>query len=587
MERRFFRNLVITNFIQSLTLSITGLIDTAVVGRCLGEDGLSAMKLAMPVFTLLALFSFVLGSGLSVTLSRELSAGHTEKAQKIFQSVFTLAALIGIVFILLGLANPPILKDIFAGSYCTALIRTQTGQYLRPILMGALAILMYDVLGNIVMLGGASNYLKMAAAVLFGLDIAGDLLAVRLGLGVAGIAAASSVAYLGATAVILRYFADQRALLKLGLSFPSWTDIHEVVLRGLPLGVTLICGILLPLFINRMMLTFGTIKGLAALSIQDTVRYVPGALTTGISNAALILTGMYAAEYDHRALAQVRRSILLWSFLAGFALSVILMVLASPAIWAFTVDSQIHALGLSSLLWYMPGIPFIALNSSIRAFLQGLGQRGPSISFSIMENFLAPAFFAWFLGRAYGNPGIYASYPISQIFTCVLFAVSVYLALRRNRHILPEELRNGIGGRDMTLEIHSEEDVMEASRMAGELCREEGFDRRLSYHVALTVEELAMNSLIHGFDDKKPHHLEIRLLITREEMILRLRDDGRPFDLTRRYQMINPEDPTKNIGLRIIFAGADEVTYHSSMNLNNVCVRIRRDPSSEKTEETA
>ena len=56
----------------------------------------------------------------------------------------------------------------------------------------------------------------------------------------------------------------------------------------------------------------------------------------------------------------------------------------------------------------------------------------------------------------------------------------------------------------------------------------------------------------------------------------RFPDGGGPFDLTERYKMISPEDPTRNIGLRIIFASADEVTYNSSLNLNNVCIRVER-----------
>ena len=86
-----------------------------------------------------------------------------------------------------------------------------------------------------------------------------------------------------------------------------------------------------------------------------------------------------------------------------------------------------------------------------------------------------------------------------------------------------------------------------------------------------------MNTLSHGFDDQKSHSLEFRFMITNNQLILRLRDDGRPFDLTERYKMINPEDPTHNIGLRIVFASADDVSYNSALNLNNVCIRIGKE----------
>ena len=44
------------------------------------------------------------------------------------------------------------------------------------------------------------------------------------------------------------------------------------------------------------------------------------------------------------------------------------------------------------------------------------------------------------------------------------------------------------------------------------------------------------------------------------------------------FKIINPDDPTKNIGLRIIFRKADAVNYSSALNMNNVCVKylIRR-----------
>lgn len=58
-------------------------------------------------------------------------------------------------------------------------------------------------------------------------------------------------------------------------------------------------------------------------------------------------------------------------------------------------------------------------------------------------------------------------------------------------------------------------------------------------------------------------------------LILRLRDDCRRFDLVERYRMMNPDDPTKNVGLRIVFASADDVSYSSALDMNNVCVKTR------------
>ncbi len=90
MEKKFFRNLVIAGFFRSLAFSFTGLIDCAVVGRYLGTDGLSAMKLAMPIYSLFALFSVVFSTGLSITISKELTDSGIERANKVLRSAIGL-----------------------------------------------------------------------------------------------------------------------------------------------------------------------------------------------------------------------------------------------------------------------------------------------------------------------------------------------------------------------------------------------------------------------------------------------------------------------------------------------------------------
>ncbi len=143
--------------------------------------------------------------------------------------------------------------------------------------------------------------------------------------------------------------------------------------------------------------------------------------------------------------------------------------------------------------------------------------------------------------------------------------------------VLPKDFLLSGFDADLKITIHDQDEAIAASRKVNALCLDNGIGRRQAYLVALTAEELAMNSLLHGFDDQKPHHLELCLIITEEKLLLRLRDDGQPFNLTERWKIVNPADPGKNIGLRIIFAGADEVSYNSSMNLNNVCIRIDRE----------
>ena len=98
--------------------------------------------------------------------------------------------------------------------------------------------------------------------------------------------------------------------------------------------------------------------------------------------------------------------------------------------------------------------------------------------------------------------------------------------------------------------------------------------------MGLCLEELAGNSILHGFKDDRKKYVEYRFIIIGRWLILRLRDNGRPFDLTERYKLLDPDDPVSGLGLRIVFAAAENVNYSHAFDLNNVCIRVLKQRSS-------
>ena len=586
MEKKFFRSLVIAGFFRNLALSFTGLIDCAVVGHYLDTEGLSAMKLAMPIYSLFALFSVVFSTGLSITISKDLTDSGIERANKDLCSAFSVMCVIGVLFMAAGIFIPGVFARLFAELSHDPLLILQTQQYLRPLLIMALPILLYDLLSAVVTLGGGTGYLKVASAVLFVVDVAGDLLTAYLDKGMTGISIASAASYTAAFIVILFYFLRKDNMFRLGFCLPDKKALTSILLSGLPISVTFVCNIIRPVTVNHLILNYGTLNGLAALSVQDSVRYMPEALCSGVSSASLILAGIFMAESDRKALREEKYIIMRWSFIGGTAAAVLLVLLADPLIWIFTDDPITHKLGVYALLFYLPGVPFISINTSISSMFQGLGERWRSVLYMLSNHLIVPLLFAWLLGRRFGDLGIYASFAAGEI--CLTLFLTTELLIKRGmkKTIIPSGLLHADVEADLKLNIHDPDEAVSASRQVNALCLEHGVNRRQAYLIALTAEELAMNSLEHGFDDHKEHHLELRLIISKESLILRLRDDGRLFDLTKRYKMINPDDPTRNIGLRIIFASADEVRYNSSMNLNNVFIRINRTSTSSDTDRT-
>ena len=570
MDRRVFSRLVMAGFIRIISISLSAVVECMLIGRFLGAEGLSAANIASPIFSLMTLFSDILGTGMSVSVSKDLTRGNRERAADTVNTVFTVTILVSALGMIAGLFFPGLVTLLLGGSDMSPGIFSGATEYIGTLLTFSIPYLLYDVLGDLAMLEGADAHLKWASAVQLTADLVGVSIAVKLNTGLRGISTAIGIAYLLACLVVASFFLGKRSMFRPRLRMPDLSHLKDVVMMGLPMIVKGLCGIVWPSAVNRLMLRYGTVNGMAALSIQNAIHYVPNALCSSIAGAALIMSGMYSGERDHDGLRKLNTFILNWSVFGGLLTSLPLAVAAKPLMKLFTDDPEVISLGVTALLMFLPGVPFLALNYSASSYLQGIGNNLASSVVIFINHIILSVSSAAILARIWGIKGIYASYGFCEILMTLLIIINIIVFLNRNRKLEKAEESKDIEYRKS---IGSLEDAVAVSEDVYGLCIKAGISAADAYHISLCSEELAANSIEHGFNDGKKHDLELRVLINEEDLYLRLRDDCRRFDLTERYKIINPEDKTKNIGLRIVFANADDVSYSSALNMNNVCFR--------------
>ena len=117
-------------------------------------------------------------------------------------------------------------------------------------------------------------------------------------------------------------------------------------------------------------------------------------------------------------------------------------------------------------------------------------------------------------------------------------------------------------------------EVLGLSERAQTFCEDCGIDNRRSMFAGVCIEEMAGNIVDYGFDDGKKHFVDVRIIIKGEKVIIRLRDDCRPFDPKNWAKIHNPEDPTKHIGIRLCKKISTEFNYVNALKLNNMIVKI-------------
>ena len=97
------------------------------------------------------------------------------------------------------------------------------------------------------------------------------------------------------------------------------------------------------------------------------------------------------------------------------------------------------------------------------------------------------------------------------------------------------------------------------------------------YKASLCVEEMASNVVNHGFKkDSKEHSCDIRIIVENDNtIVMRIRDDCPLFNVKERYACIDKGDVCSNLGIKLVFAVADEVSYIKLLDLNTVQIKIR------------
>ena len=578
-----FRRIVFIHMIQALVLSVTGIVDSAIVGQFWGAEGLAGMKLAMPVFSILYMVGSILSTGLSVQVTKLLAKGRRDEANQCFIWVCTSALGISLVLMLVAVLLPDTITGFFADHTGDAVLYEDVKAYLIPILAGSLAVIMQIVLSGVAALEGADRRLTVSIVAVLVSDVIGDLLAVYMDAGIRGIAVASVAAYLCACLVLGGQLVAGKTIFRLGRPRMLKGMLTAVLITGFPMAVRFLSEFIYPIAVNRMMLRYGSINGLAALSIQDAMRYMPLALGEGMMTATLLLTGMFAAEHDTEALRRERRDILRCCTVNGSALAIVLAAAAPLLVKLFTKDYMLQEMGTYAFRWYLLGVPFMCFNLSVRAYLQGLDKQKEASILTLINQLALPVLITWILGRRWGVPGIYAAFAVHEIVLTIGFVCMQFVMKRNGRSfsdsVVPGKLIAEIRG-----DITTMEQVAEASDKVISLCKKYGVDGRQAFNVGLCLEELAANSLMQGFRDDRDKYVEYRFSIIGRWLILRLRDNGHPFDLTERYKLLNPDDPVSGMGLRIVFAAAENVNYSHAFDMNNVCIRVLKQSSREKRE---
>ncbi len=577
MIRKLIRQMLTAQIFSALTVSLCLLIDSVMIGRFLGVEAIAAYQLANPILLVIGALGSMLSAGIQVSCSRSLGRGAQEETNAGYSSAVVLTAGISLFLMLLVLVfRSPIATGMGAGR--EGVLYDQTRGYLAGFIIGAPASMGALILVPFLQMAGQSGLLIAAVLGMTVSDVALDLLNVLVFHGgMFGMGLASSISYYVALVVGCFYFLSKKCVFRFSRRLVTGKKISELFRCGVPAVFNMTSSVILIFLLNKILLGTGGSDAVAAYSVLTSIGNSSNCIATGIGGVALTLAGILYSEEDRSSLEDVMKQLFRYSVVLGLAMGVILLVLA-PVFVGFFIPKAGAPQSMATLgvRLFAAGLVPCCINSALKNSYQVMGREKLTEAISLLEGAFFPVLAAFLLSRFLGTTGVWFFFVLGQTIT--LLAIGLYIRARtktapwRNGAFLL--LRDDFSvPPDHVLEanIRTIQEAEAVVRQAEAFCLGHGESARTSNRIALCIEEMTSNVILHGFTkDAKPHHLSVRVLRKPDEWVLRFRDDCRAFDPIHYI----PREGKDALGIRLMLALAADAKYIYSLNLNNLTLKL-------------
>lgn len=291
------------NILSTIGMSCYIFADTLFISQGIGANGLAALNVAIPGFSLISATGIMLGLGGSICYSRAKVRNSKKKMQEIFTFTMVLALIISIIYMIFG--------GVFSGFFVRILganyeIFDITNIYFRIMYIFSPLFIFSNVL-NFFVKNDGNPKLSMIAMLCgtFSNILLDYILIFPFKLGMLGAILATCMAPLVGIIILLFHFRNDTDL-KFSKRIFGLRMIM-IIFSGFPMFVTEICNGIVIVMFNMIMLNLAGNIGIAAFGIIANLAIITTALYNGIVQGAQPIITKYYALNDDKNLKRAER----------------------------------------------------------------------------------------------------------------------------------------------------------------------------------------------------------------------------------------------------------------------------------------
>lgn len=425
------------SFYQYLWPALTGMVikslfimgDAWFVGRGVGPDGLGAIALTIPAFSIFTAIAMMVGIGGAALMSIEVGKGNSASGQTLFSQSMLSTAVLSTISVSIALY---FLDDMIALMGASGYMAELTHDYLAVMLpffvLYSLAWVMSCFVRNDTNPKLATYAMSIGAVVNLVLDY---FFVLKWGWGMKGAAYGTAIAQGVIACILLSHFARKQGTLELSLKGIGLDKLPSILKIGTPTFFIEVTAAMTILLFNYVLLhQFGE-NHIIAYGLTANIGVFALFVMVGIAQACQpIISFNHGANQPNRIEAIFRLG-LKCAIGSGLVFMVIVYLLAPQIAALYLGDSSdLIALSATALTFFFFAVPLMGINLVIANLFQATAKPKQATLISFGRGFVFVALGIMILPKLFPEQGIWASILFAETVTAI-FSLSMLRSYKK------------------------------------------------------------------------------------------------------------------------------------------------------------
>ncbi|WP_295893728.1 MATE family efflux transporter [uncultured Vibrio sp.] len=410
-------------------------VDGIFIGQFIGANGLAALALTAPYFSIFTALSLMVGVGGATLMSSAMGRQDLDKAQSLFAQSMTLTMVICGAVAGLTLC---FLSDIIALSGAQGEIATMTQDYLGTLLKFSLIYSLAWVLSCFIRNDTNPKLAMIAMCSGAAINVVFDyLFIVHFGWGIKGAALATGLSQVVILVILLSHFVAQKGRLRFDFLVKKITDTQHILSIGLPTFFIEVGRAMTMIAFNYVLLYRYGDHYVSAFGITMTFGLLAIFTMVGVGQACQPIFSFNVGANRSKRIWETFYLGCKVAFSIGIIMASITFFSAPLIATAFIGDEfELVQLTSTALRFYFLAAPLMGLNILIATLFQSTGSANKATLLSVGRGFVFVVAGLFFLPMVVPQQGVWASVVFAEASTLLMGGVWLKKTIQKEQYMV-------------------------------------------------------------------------------------------------------------------------------------------------------